>query len=255
MYNQTILDTLPPIAEGEAWATLARVDGLGSYTFILNPESESWVHNSEFAKLAVANTAQPIAKYKYSESQLSYPNVKFWSPGNSRNLTPVLDILAGFTKPIKAGGEPPLLKLSYGDTTIDRLYLRNFTVKSQMKTGGSVSMAEGSLDFILAPELPKVEKAPVEDPKPVVKLTEKELDEASKLVLDLFTNDPKAAQKYSTDPKKDTYGVQADGKVLINGKAVGTLAEVLGDKLPDKWKGATFTSANPTAKTPEEALM
>ena len=96
-------------------------------------------------------------------------------------------------------------------------------------------MADASLEFLIAPELPKVELAPLEDTSKI-KLTAKELQEASLLVLQTFENDPKKALEYKTDPKKDKYGVTEDKQVTINDKPAGTLEKLLGDKLPDKWK-------------------
>ena len=234
MYNKVVYEKLANAAPGESWAILERLDGQGSYQFLMNPESEQWTHSAEFSKLPVALTSQPLVAYKSSETTLSFPSVRLWTPDNSKQLKPLLDTLISFTKPIKAGDDLPLLKLTYGDTVIDRCYLSRFQVTTKMKLGGNVSMVDASMDFLLAPVLPKVELAPLEQSS-TIKLTDKELTEASKLVLQAFESQPKLAEKYKTDPKKDQYGVTADKGVLINGKQVATLEQLLGANLPQKW--------------------
>lgn len=233
MYNTTAYQGLVEAQAGDSWATLERLDGLGSYQFLVNPEEENWSFSAEFAKLPVAATSQPIVNYKSSDSTLSLPKVYIWTPDNSKQVRSVLDTLITFTRPIKNGDNPPLIKLSYGDTLVDRCYLAKLQVTAKMKLGGNVTMAECSMDFLIAPELPKVELAPLEE-KAVIKLTEKELQEASKLVLDAFTADPKLCEKFKVKPNA-LFGVTDDLKVTADGKPIGTLEEILGANTPAKW--------------------
>jgi len=256
MYNDTVYNSLPDVEPGQATAILERLDGLGAYTFIVNPEEEQWNYSAEYAKLPVANTAQPIVKYKYSDSTLSLPKVHLWAPGNTKALKALVDNLASFTRPIEPGGIPPALKFSYGEVIIPRCYLKSFQLTSKMRLSGALCMADATMEILMAPELPAVELAPKEVP---TTLTERECADAAAKVKQAFTQDPKLAAKFKTDPKVDVYTVAPDKTVSATGAAgpkapgatttpnrvLGKLDDILGPAMPDSQKDIPKATNDP----------
>jgi hypothetical protein len=152
--------TLTPLSQAKVTtdtkATSPALSDDGALVFIVNPDEESWNFKANFAKVAVLNTAQPIANYLTSDTSFSLPKVRLYSPNNAKNLQPIIDQLEAFTKPVKAGENPPLLKLTYGDLTLSRVYLESADVTIKARIGGFPTLAEAKLGFIISPEAAKV---------------------------------------------------------------------------------------------------
>lgn len=216
-------------------AELLTFDGATNITFDIFNESEE-THGAEYALLPIHYTAQPLVKYKYSQSSYSFPDVKFWTMTNEEDLDPVRKQLEDWTKPDKVQGVPKLLKLSWGTFTLPRIYLSRFTFRVTQRRGGKPVEATGSIEFLLAPEEPKPIFAPKDEPKQTV-LTEREQINQANKVKDKLTKDKKLAASLKVNPAKDVITVDKTGAVLANGKPVSTLKKVLGEDIPSGLKG------------------
>ena len=145
----------------QVWAKLERIDGKGSYNFLVNPEEIAWSHQAEFSSLPVLYTAQPLVSYKSSSSSLSLPKVLFWTKAHSGDLTDTLSALKAMTRPPAPGQQLPILKLTWGDLVAARLYLKAFSYREKQWRSGRVTQAEGNMEFLLSPEPAKAQYSAV----------------------------------------------------------------------------------------------
>lgn len=270
MYNLSSSNSLADVSVGDGvWLTLTPIDTpnqtsnkqkptSNSLVFIVNPDEENWSFKADFAKLAVLNTQQPLVKYKTSETSLRLPKVRLYSPDNSKNLQPIIDSLASFTRPPKAGEEPPILKVEYGELSLPRVYLESCDVKVTARIGGAVAMAEASLSFVLAPEAQKV--SVVEPPPGTTKTADSMLSPQTereqsaryqKLVESLISNKFNALQSLSTENKKKLSGID---KAKLSQYTVKTLQD-LGFSLNDKTGEFSLGNSKVFTKTQVESIV
>lgn len=247
MYNTSVVNSLSDVAvEDGVTLKLTPVtankaeDGAttnGELVFLVNPDEEAWSFKSEFSKAAVLNTAQPLVTPKSSETTFSLPKVRLYTPDNAKNIQPLIDGLRAFTQPTKAGEDPPVLKLTYGELVIPRVYLESADVTIKARLGGSATMAEASLGFILAPEPQKVKQ--VEPPPSTIKgintvlgkKTEREQSELyQKLVSALLENKLQVLGNLSVEAKKNLAKVD---KAKLAGYTVQLFTE-MGFSFTDK---------------------
>lgn len=210
----------------QVWAKLERVDGKGSYNFLVNPEEVVWSHQADFSTLPVLYTAQPLVRYKSSVSSLSLPKVLFWTPAHSGDLTAILVSLKAMTKPPQPGQELPILKLTWGNLVEPRLHLKSFSYREKQWRSGRVTSAEGNMEFLLAPEPSKAQysKVPVAKNKPAsssstsasqpTKLTDREREEYKAKILTKLASDKALKVKYNYKTIKEVT-VDADGMVKV----------------------------------------
>lgn len=234
---------LATLGVAPVWASLSRLDGKGSYSFLVNPEEIAWTHQAEFSSLPVLNTGQPLTKYKTSGTALSIPKVWFWTPGNAGDLTATLASLKAMTKPPAPGLDPPLLKLTWGHLTEPRLYLRKLEVKEKQWRSGKVSSAEGSMDLLISPVAPKPQVVTTppstQAAKPSnVKLTDRERSDYQAKVEAKLRTDKNLAKKLGVNINDlQRLQVGLDGSVSVSqtdGKLrnIGTISTILGTIKP-----------------------
>ena len=206
---------------------------------LVEPSERAYSYTSEYSKLPVIGTSQPLLTYKSSEMTLSLPDVKFWTYGNQKDLTPVLKQLASFTQPVLDTGEPPNLKLTLGAEVFDSVRVQKFTYRVKMHMGGLPVMAEGSLDILLNPK-PKTLAVVVPDTPP--KLSQPEQNSSADKVKALLESDPIKAKLYSYTKGKSTVKVDETGQVLVDSKKVGYLKDILGSATPAGLNSASLTT-------------
>lgn len=216
-----------PVAD--VWAKLERLDKIATYNFLVNPTSIRKDHRSNFNKLQVLKTGQPQLVYTGSESVLSVPEVLFYTNHNSGDLATTLTNISNMTKP--GVGDPPLLTLSWGNVIEARLYLESFGVTETQWRSGKVTMAVGSMAFLLVPEVIVKPPETLLD-KILTKLSPKEQDQNLKKVLEKANADPKWAKEMGI-VKGVIVNVTEQGKVILKNpqgviKQLGGLKDVLG---------------------------
>lgn len=227
----------------QVWAELERVDGKGSYNFLVNPEEIAWSHQAEFSSLPVLYTAQPLLNYKSSTSSLSIPRVLFWTKAHSGDLTDTLSALKAMTKPPAPGQQLPILKLTWGDLVAARLYLKAFSYREKQWRSGRVTQAEGNMEFLLTPEpakaqysaVPQAAKVSSNAAKPSAKptkLTDREREEYRAKAVARLKADQNLVRRFGI---KDigSVSVREDGQViaLLNtgfNQLFGSVSDVLG---------------------------
>lgn len=227
----------------QVWAKLERIDGKGSYNFLVNPEEIAWSHQAEFNTLPVLYTAQPLVSYKSSSSGLSIPRVLFWTKAHSGDLTDTLSALKAMTRPPAPGQQPPMLKLTWGDLVAARLYIKAFSYREKQWRSGRVTQAEGNMEFLLSPEpakaqysaAPQAAKVSSNAAKPLAKptgLTDREREEYKAKVVARLKADQNLVKKFGI---KDigSVVVREDGQMiaLLNtgfNQLFGSVSDVLG---------------------------
>ena len=155
MYNQQVLGQLARQSNTVVPATLT--SGTVTYTFLINPESMQWSHTGTFSSLPVLNTAQPQAKYKYSESKLTLPKILLWSASNNLDIGKLNDQLAIWCK---LGA---VLNFFWGSTSIPQCSIKQYTCNVTQLRSGKPTKAEANLELLIIPAIAKV--------KPSLKVT------------------------------------------------------------------------------------
>lgn len=232
LYNPKI-NTLATLERSQEWLKLTSLDGKTSYEFIINPSEMVLESTGEYAKLPVLNTGQPLVKYKSSGDTITFPKVLFATPGNLRDLEKILGDLAAFTRPTAPGLDPVLLSLTWGSTKIPRCFLKTFKRTETQWRSGKPTYAEGSLEFILAPEPSKAQSVPV-DAKAAKLSAREQQSNLDKVKAALATNKTLASKLGVKST--DALAVTQDSQVTVtgtNGKKVtlGNLSDILGNKV------------------------
>lgn len=215
----------------QTWAKLERLDSKATYDFLVNPQTIQRKYTAAFNKLAVLGTSQPQLSYVNSESILTIPEVLFWTPNNSGDISDTLSALATMTKPL--GLVPPLLKLTWGFLREPRLYLESLDITETQWRSGKVTQATGSMSFLIAPEAVTT-KTTSEGTKTL--LSTKEQEDYRKLVSDRFKKDPALALSLGVS-KGSTVEVQDNGSVVTESpqgtfSSIGSLKSILGSVKP-----------------------
>ncbi|MFB2876873.1 hypothetical protein [Floridanema aerugineum] len=235
MYQENVVNKLAKTEASQVWGKLTGTKT--TWDFLVNPETIDWDHSGEYSKLPVLNTEQPLVKYKYSESVVAFPRVLFVTKDNNRDLDPLLKALVDLVKPVKNGDSPELLKVELGEVKIARCYLKGVKITEQQWRSGKCVMASGSLEFILAPEIPKT----VIESNNTTQLTEREQASNAQKVKDAVTNNKTLATQLNVKPS-DTFNVNSSGQVSVSGinggrVNIGSLSDILGSSLRPGLKG------------------
>ena len=242
MYNPTST-SLPAVATNtqgqKVYTTFTDLSTQKVLALLVEPSERAYSYTSEYTKLPVIGTSQPLLTYKSSEMTLSLPDVKFWTYGNQKDLSPILKGLASFTQPVLETGEPPDLKLTLGSEVFENVRLHKFAYKVKLHVGGLPVMAEGSLDILMNPK-PKTLAVVVPDTPP--KLSQPEQVSSADKVKALLESDPVKAKLYSYTKGKSKVLVDETGQVLIDTKKVGYLKDVLGSATPPGLNSPSLTT-------------
>lgn len=206
--NVTVINALPVLPIERKVARLSTFDGSVFFEFLINPERMQYTLASNFASLPVLNTSQPLVKYQYSETGLSLPEVKLWTPANNRDLSGPLDLLKSWTRPDPTQSVPKLLKFAWGQAVWPRVYLSQFDYEVTQWRSGAPTQAEGSMVFLIAPEVPEAVTEQVQE------ITAREAEKYTTLLQAKF-------------PGK-AIAVSAAGRVTADGEDLGTLSALLG---------------------------
>jgi hypothetical protein len=256
MYNTTnSLPAAPPATSG-SFFRLENIDTKKVVELLVQPGEQAFSFSADYSKISVLGSEQPFISYKNSEENVSIPDIKFWTYGNNKDLTLHLDAIASFTKPDKQSQEPPTVKLTMGTKVYERVKVTKFQYKVSRTSGGVPVVAEGSLDFILAPIPPEPTLAPA-----TTKLSEPEKAKAVTDVTKLLDGDPKKATLYSYTKGKSVVTVADDGDVKIGETVIGKLADVLGSatppalNTPDLKAPQPTTTEKPKVVTPKQSGM
>lgn len=222
-----------------------------TYELLIEPSERSYAYAAEYSKLNVIGTAQPLLAYKSSECVLSFPDVKFWTYSNNKDLTPVLSALASLTQPVKDTLEPPVCKMSIGVEVWERVRVSKFVYKVRMHKGGVPVMAEGSLDLLIDPVPPKLTTF-VDPAKVPMKLSPSEQSANAKKIRLLLEGDPVKAKQYNYTKGTSIVIVADDGKVTVDDKEIGMIKDILGTATPLALNTPQLTTAanKPKAPTP-----
>lgn len=225
-------DKLATLSVSPTYASLKLYDGSQSVDLWINPQVWEEDHSGEYSRLAVLYTGQPLVKFKNSQSSYSLPDVRLWSEGNNKDLTPVIDRLRSWVAPGSTTLVPPLLKFIWGDSKIPRCYLGRLKVTVTQTRQGRPTEAKLALDLILAPE-PAAAIAATSTT--TLNLTDRERTEQAKAVTAALAADKTLAKKYAWDAKQ-VITVAADGTISATApkgkpRKLDSLQGLLGDNL------------------------
>lgn len=200
-------------------ATLVRVDKPDEVvTFEVPPQRINRSFQTEYNKLAVLATPQPLLHYQQSVSSMVLPNLLLYGSDTGR----AIELLELWTKPVEGKLEPPTLKFSFVHLNLPRLKLESAEVIEDMWVGGSQpSRAEVTLTLLLYPEPPAVKTASTKPPEGTnVKLSPQERTKYLAQVETKVKADPKYKYK-----KGDVITITDDNKVTLNKKEIGLLTD------------------------------
>lgn len=233
MINKEASGKLSDLAIAKDWAKLETLDATGSYDFLVNPDTVQWAYTGEYGKLPVLKTKQPLLQYKYSTATLSLPNVRFYTPGNTKGLKTVLDTLASFTFPKSPGSDPPILKFTYGGLIVPRVMLASLKWTEKQWRSGVCTQADGVIELLISPELPEIEEVKKEDPaKAPLKLTDRERTEKLGQLTESLKRNKPLATRLKVDLAKDKLAIAVDGIVSATApkqkpRTLGNILELL----------------------------
>lgn len=208
---------------------------------LIQPTEQAYTFSADYSKLPVLGREQPFLSYKSSDSTVSIPDIKFWTYGNSKDLTLHLAAIAAFTIPEKQTGEPPTVKLTMGAKVYDRIKVSKFSYKVTQTRGGVPVIAEGSLDFLIDPVPPEPTLAPA-----VTKLSEPEKAKALADITKLLDTDKAKAKLYGYEKGKTPITVADDGDVKVKDTVIGKTADILGSATPPALNTPDLKKAQPT---------
>ena len=233
-------------------AVLARVDKTDEVvTFEVPPQRINRSFQSEYNKLAVLATPQPLLHYQQSVSSIVLPNLLVYGSETGR----VIELLESWTKPVEGALEPPTLKFSFIHLNLQRVKLESAEVVEDMWVGGSQpSRAEVTLTLLLYPEPPAIKTASVKPPEGTnVKLSPAEKAKYLAQVEAKVKADPKYKYK-----KGDVITITDSNKVTLNNKEIGLLTDFVtldkkhtepkGKAAPQLSKPESSSSASSTSK-------
>lgn len=123
--------------------------------FTVNPETIEIDSTAETKELPVLGLGQPLTAYQFSQTVITVPTVKFWTPNNAYDLTEILATLESWTKPTTETLEPPKLKFMYGSLIYEPLLLTRFRRTIVQMREGKPTQANGDLQFKFAPAEPE----------------------------------------------------------------------------------------------------
>lgn len=219
-------------------------------TFEVPPQRINRSFQSEYSKLAVLATPQPLLYYQQSVSSIVLPNLLVYGGETGR----VIELLESWTKPVEGTLEPPTLKFSFIHLNLQRVKLESAEVVEDMWLGGQPSRAEVTLSLLLYPEPPAVKTASTKPPEGTnVKLSPAEKAKYLAQVETKVKADPKYKYK-----KGDVVSITDGNKVTLNNKEIGSLTdfvtlekkhiEPVGVNKPQLPKPESSSSASSTSK-------
>lgn len=203
-------------------------------------------HELELSQLPVLCSDQPLVKYQYGRSSWSMSNIVL-SQWSSANVATDYQWLVKLTKVTPEAMSPPILKVVYGDTVIDRCVLSQLKVSKTEHLSGTLSLAVLDMTFTASPVEKPPQKVPVDSKTgdSTIKLTQAEQTNYVAKVKEKLAKDKPLATKlgYKLTSKVEVSDV---GSVSIDGKAKTTLAEL--GLVKDKHKPTE--TAKPVDKKP-----
>lgn len=227
-----------------AKASLSRIDKPDEVvTFEVPPQRINRSFQTEYSKLAVLATPQPLLYYQQSVSSIVLPNLLLYGTDTGR----AIELLESWTKPVAGTLEPPTLKFSFVHLNLTRVKLETAEVIEDMWVGGSQpSRAEVTLTLLLHPEPPAVKTASTKPPEGTnVKLSPQERAKYLAQVETKVKADPKYKYK-----KGDVITITEDNKVTLNKREIGLLTDfVTLDKKHTEPKGV----GQPQVSKPESS--
>lgn len=200
-------------------ATLSRVDKPDEkVVFEIPPQKVNRSFQSEYTKLAVLATPQPLLSYQHSESSITLPNLLVYGSQTGA----IIKLLESWTKPMDGTLEPPTLKFDFIHLNIARCKLEKAEVTEDMWVGGAQpTRAEATITLAIYPEPPAVKTATIKkDTGTNVTLSPDELAK----YLDQIEAKVKADPKYQYK-KGDKIELKDESIVLLRGKEIGKLTD------------------------------
>lgn len=187
-------------------------------TFKVPPQKINRGFQTEYSKLSVLATSQPLLWYQNSVTTLSLPGLLLFGEGTGRDIA----LLEQWTKPVEGELEPPTLKFNFAHIDLPRVKLESAEVVEDMWVGGaSPTRAEVSLSLLLYPEPPAVKTAPI--PKPEGTNVKLSAPEKLKYALEV-TKKVKADPKYKYK-QGDVVAITDQNRVTLNDKDIGALTD------------------------------
>ncbi len=235
--------------EGRQYTTFKDLGSDKSYELLVEPSERSYAYSADYAKLPVIGTANPLLCYKASESSVSLSDVKFWTYGNCKDLTPILKGIASLTQPLASTGEPPICRMTLGSEVYERVRVNKFSYRVKMHRGGLPTMAEGSIDILIDPVPAKLTTF-VDPAKVPLKLSPSEQSSSAKKVRLLLEGDAVKAKQYNYTKGTSIVIVADDGKVTVDEKEVGMLKDILGADTPTGLNSPKLTTDAKKATVP-----
>lgn len=120
-------------------------DGTTTVTFPLNPESLRVQVTGNVQQLPVLNTPNPVLYPQNGSKQITIPDVKFYTPGDSYDISTVLDRLSEWCT------NNNIITLKYGGYSI-RGYITVFEYTVTQMRVGKPTKATGSISLVELPQ-------------------------------------------------------------------------------------------------------
>ena len=203
-------------------ATLTQINSPEkTVVFEVPPQKVVRSFKTEYNKLAVLKTAQPLLSYQHSGSTVTLPGLLLFNDKVGDDLRQ----LEEWTKP-DTSTEPPALKFEFTHLKLERCRIESAEVTEDMWVGGNQpTRAEVTLTLILDPIPPEPKKVEVNTD---VKLSPLEKEKYLAQILTKVKANPK---KYSYKPTSKL-DITSDNKVILDGKDIGKLEDFI--TLPKK---------------------
>jgi hypothetical protein len=223
--NETPIVNLKVIEPSPTYLKIGLEDGSKYVELMHNPEAVKHSHSASMKALPVLSTALPQQRYQASDHTLEFSNCRLQTPGDRYDLSPMLDLLATWTKPDPKILQPPRLKVVWGGQSYKPVWLSELTTEVTATRQGLPTRAMVSFKVVLLP-------APV----PVVlqerlKLSEREREDNMKALKEYLSANPQAANGYGLTADSDL-DLSEDGIVTVKENGVTRTVGRLGDIIP-----------------------
>lgn len=205
--------------KGSNQATLTNVTkSAEQVVFEITPQKINRSFSTEYSKLPVLATHQPLLWYQHSVSTIVLPSLLLFDKSTGAAIAQ----LEAWTKPAQGALEPATLKFNFAHLNLPRCKLESVEVIEDMwKGGASPTRAEVTLTLLLYPEPPLVKTAPaIAQTATNVKLTDAEKTKYLSQVLVKIKSDKKYSYK-----EGDTLAITDDLQVTLNTKPIGKLTD------------------------------
>ena len=145
-YNQ-----LPKLTSNSlSRALLTRLDGKGSYYFLINPESYKRGLKADYSTLKILK-GDTLLSYQNTDSTFTIPKFYLGTPNNDRDLTSLVEALESLVYPTAIGLDPPVCSFSFGKLLIPRVVVSKVDLEDKQWRSGALVFAEGSMDLLRSP--------------------------------------------------------------------------------------------------------